>query len=87
MSWRGDVRQIAWILFLLLFYSSSLAGTKEQELPDREMLRIMELLREWEMIKNLDMMQQLGNLDRTEGSTTESGSQYPQRGKTKDKQK
>lgn len=47
----------------------------------------MELLREWEMIKNLDLMRQLENLERTEGPPTEPGSQIPQRGKTKDKQK
>ena len=81
------MRRIAWILFLVLFYSSSFAATKQEELPDREMLKLMELLREWEMIKDLDLMRQLGNLDQTEGSGTGPSSQNPQRGKTKDKQK
>ena len=81
------MRKIAWIFFLLLFYSSSLAATKKEELPDREMLKMMDLLREWDMIKNLDLMRQLGELDRTEGSGTEPGSQNSQRGKVKDKQK
>ena len=81
------MRRIAWFLLLFLFYSSSFAATKQEELPDREMLRVMDLLREWEMIKNLDLMRQLGNLDQMEGSVTEPGSQNPQRGKTKEKQK
>lgn len=78
------MRQIAWILVFLLFYPAAFAGTREQELPDREMLRIMELLREWEMIKNLDLMRQLDNL---EDPAAETVSQKAQRGKTKDKQK
>ena len=81
------MRQIAWILVFLLFYPAAFAGTREQELPDREMLKIMELLREWEMIKNFDLMRQLDNLDRTEDPAAETVSQKAQRGKTKDKQK
>lgn len=81
------MRRIAWIFSLLLFYSSSFAGAKQEELPDREMLKLMELLRDWEMIKNLDLMRQLGNLDRIEEPATEPGSQNAPRGKTKDKQK
>ena len=81
------MRRIALILFLLLFYSSSFAATKQEELPDREMLRLMELLRDWEMIKNLDLMRQLDNLDRTGDPAAEQGSQNTQRGRTKDRQK
>lgn len=81
------MRRIAWIFFLILFHSPSFAGTIQEKLPDREMLKLMELLREWEMIKNFDLMRQLENLERTEGPPTEPVSQIPQRGKTKDKQK
>ena len=35
------------------------AATKDQEIPDREMLRMMELLKEMEMIKQIEMMQDL----------------------------
>lgn len=81
------MRKTAWIVFLLVFYSSSFAGTKQEELPNREILKIMELLREWEMIKDLDLMRQLGNLDRMEEPATEPGTQNPQRGRIKDKPK
>lgn len=81
------MRRIAWIFLLLLFCSSSFAGTKQEELPDRELLKLMEFLREWDMIKDLDMMRQLGNLDRAQEPTAEPGPQQGQRGKTKDKQK
>lgn len=81
------MKKIAWILFLLLFYSPSFAGAKEEERPDREMLKLMEFLRDWEMIKDLDLMRQLGNLDRMEEPATEPGAQNPQRGRTKDRSK
>ena len=81
------MRQIAWILFLLFLYSSSFAGSKQEERPDREMLKLMQLLRDWEMIKNLDLMRQLDKLDRTEDADLEQGSQNTQRGRTKDRQK
>ncbi len=81
------MRKIAWIAFLLLFYSSSFAGTKEEELPNREMLKLMELLREWDMIKELDLMRQMENLDRMEEPGTGANSQDTQRGRTKDRQK
>ncbi len=81
------MRKIAWIVFLLISFSSSFAATKEEERPDREMLRLMELLREWDMIKNLDLMRQMENLDRMEEPGTGVGSQDTQRGGTKDRQK
>lgn len=82
------MRQIAWVtLFLVLFYFSSFAGTKEEELPDREMLRLLELLREWDMIKNLDLMRQLGNLEGTEERPAGETGQKPPRQRTKDGQK
>ncbi|TAK02091.1 hypothetical protein EPO44_08570 [bacterium] len=81
------MRKIAWIFFLLLFYSSSFSGTKQEERPDREMLRLMELLREWDMIKELDLMRQMENLDRMEQPGTGASSQDSQRGRAKDRQK
>jgi len=81
------VRHATWVFFLLLFYSSSFAGTKQEEQPNREMLKLMELLRDWEMIKDLDLMRQMENLDRMEGRGTEPSSQDTRRGRTKDRQK
>jgi hypothetical protein len=38
-------------------------ATKDQEIPDKEMLRMMELLKEMEMIKQLEMMRELHRVD------------------------
>lgn len=52
---------IPWMPFflLLLFYPCAFAGTKEEERPDREMLRLMELFQEWEVIKDLELLSRL----------------------------
>ena len=42
---------------------SATAATKDQELPDKEMLRMMEFLKEMEMIKQIEMMQDLHRVD------------------------
>jgi hypothetical protein len=41
----------------------ALAATKDQELPDKEMLRMMEFLKEMEMIKQMDMLRELHQVD------------------------
>jgi len=81
------VRKTAWIVFLLVFYSSSFAATKQEEPPNREMLKLMELLREWDMIKELDLMRQMENLDRMEQPGMGASPQDLQRGRAKDRQK
>ena len=44
-------------LIILLIAAPALFGaTKEPELPDKEMLKMIDFLREMEMIKQLDMM-------------------------------
>lgn len=42
---------------------SATAATKDQELPDREMLRMMEFLKEMEIIKQIEMMRDLHHVD------------------------
>ena len=39
------------------------ATTKDPEIPDKEMLRMMELLKEMEMIKQIEMMQDLHHVN------------------------
>jgi len=52
------------ILALVLAVAPAIAAaTKDQEIPDREMLRMMELLKEMEMIKQLEMMRELHHVD------------------------
>jgi len=81
------VRRVAWIFFLLLFYSHGLAGAKPEEPPDREMLKLIELLRDWDMIKNLDLMRQMDQVEPTAEPGREPVSQGNQPRKTKDRQK
>ena len=52
------------------------AATKDSEIPDKEMLRMMELLREMEMIKQLEMMREL---DRAESLGEQAKNSLPQK--------
>lgn len=81
------MKQAAWIFFLLLFCSPSLAGTRQEEPPNREMLRLMELLKNWEVIKELELMRQLEKVEQTEEPAAQPAIQTGRRGTTKDKQK
>jgi hypothetical protein len=42
---------------------SAFSATKDQEPPDKEMLKMMEFLREMEMIKQVDLMQDLHHVE------------------------
>ncbi|MEX0802193.1 MAG: hypothetical protein WD688_02560 [Candidatus Binatia bacterium] len=42
------------------------SATKDNQQPDREMLRMMELLRQMELIKQIEMMQEMDNLEGVE---------------------
>jgi hypothetical protein len=48
---------------LLIATSAAVGATKQAELPDKEMLKMMEFLREMEMIKQLEMMRELDRAD------------------------
>jgi hypothetical protein len=50
--------------------SSALGATKNAELPDKEMLRMMEFLKEMEMLKQLDMLKELQDLDAGDSAKT-----------------
>ena len=41
----------------------AVSATKEPDLPDKEMLKMMEFLREMEMIKQLDLMRDMHQVD------------------------
>jgi hypothetical protein len=51
------------VLLVLLIVSPALAATKDNEKPDREILRMMDFLRELELMKNIEMMQDLPHVD------------------------
>ena len=59
----------------VLFASShSMAASKDNERPDKEMLQMMDLLRDMEMIRRIDMMQDMADVesagDQTKGTNT-----------------
>jgi hypothetical protein len=68
---------------LLLFYALSLAATKEEERPDKEMLELMEMLRDMDMVKELELMRQMDAVNR--GQTPPRQSPQKNQGKTKDR--
>jgi hypothetical protein len=57
------------LVLLLIAVPGLIAATREAELPDKEMLKMMEFLREMEMVKHTEMMR---DLDRAE-SLDETG--------------
>lgn len=51
------------LALLLAAAPSAAAASKDQEIPDKKMLRMMELLKEMEMIKQIEMIQDLHHVD------------------------
>jgi hypothetical protein len=48
---------------LLAAALSAAAATRGQEIPDKEMLRMMEFLKEMELIRQMDMLRELHQVD------------------------
>ena len=47
------------LALLLIAVPGLCAATRETDLPDKEMLKMMELLREMEMVKHMELMREL----------------------------
>jgi hypothetical protein len=59
--------------FALLLAAAPVSGaTKDQALPDKEMLRMMEFLREMEMIKQMDMMRDMQQVETSAAQAPQS---------------
>ena len=54
----------------------AVSATKEQELPDKEMLRMIDFLRDMEMIKQMEMMR---DLQRLEASPAQANNSAPRK--------
>lgn len=79
------MRRATWLVFfVLLCHASSLAATKEEERPDKEMLGLMDLLRDMDMVKDMELMRQMDTLERIDPPTTQT-QQKNQPVKTKDR--
>lgn len=52
-------------IFLLLAaaVSAGVAATKDPQVPDREMLKMMELLRQMDMIKQMELLRDMQHLE------------------------
>jgi hypothetical protein len=59
------MRQPSWLMLLLILAApqASFAAAKDNEPPDKEMLRLMDFLRDMEMIKQAEMMQDLAQVE------------------------
>ena len=80
------MRQLAWLILLLLLAGSSAgsAASKENERPDKEMLRMMDLLHEMEMVKRVEMMQDLTHVEQIGTPTPDASSRKPLPSKRKE---
>lgn len=78
---RSGMNRNVWTILLILLcaYSPGLAATKQNDRPDKEMLRLMEFLRNWEMIKEMEIMQNLQSVEQGNdlGSNTASEKSSP----------
>jgi hypothetical protein len=66
---------VGMILLLALMASTGVAATKESQLPDREMLKMMELLRQMEMIKQMEILRDMHHLENAGAETEKTGPQ------------
>lgn len=64
MSLRARINLlIALSLFLAWTASSAVSATKDNQPPDREMLKMIEFLRDMEMLKQMEMLQDMHHLE------------------------
>ena len=53
-----------WLSLVLVFVAAPVIGaTKDQELPDKEMLKMMEFLSEMEMLKQMEMLRDMQRIE------------------------
>jgi len=63
------------VALALFVASASFAATKDTEMPDREMLKMMDLLRDMEVIRQMDMMQDMPDVENAGDPTKGTNSQ------------
>lgn len=82
------MRKVIWAISMLLAVAPLLlAGTRREERPPREILKLMDLLREWDLIKDLDVIKQMEALERADNPPAGPGSPNDPRAKVKEGQK
>jgi hypothetical protein len=80
------MRQVAGLTLLLILAVSTggFAASKDNQPPDKEMLRMMDFLRDMEMIKQVDMMQDLSQVEKVGDQNPDTRSQKPLPSKRKE---
>jgi hypothetical protein len=80
------MRQASWLLLLLVLVDGrvAFAAGKDNEPPDKEMLRMMDFLREMEMIKQVEMMQDLSQVEQVGDPTSTNRMRKPSPAKRKE---
>lgn len=76
MAFTMNHRRWLPLVMLLIAIPALFGATKQPELPDKEMLKMIEFLREMEMIKQLEMMREL---DRAESLGEQAKNTLPQK--------
>ena len=72
------------LVVVLIAAPAVFGATQQQQLPDKEMLKMIEFLREMEMIKQLEMMRELDRAESLKEPATNSLPQKPALAKRKD---
>lgn len=79
------MRPVAWLILLvaLMVSRAGFTATKDNQPPDKEMLRMMDFLRDMEMIKQAEMMQDLSQVEQggDQGPEPRSGKSLPSKRK------
>lgn len=82
------MKKVLWVISMVLAFTPILlAGTRDEQRPPVEILRLMDLLREWDLVKDLDVIRQMEALDRIDVPPAGSGSPKAPRTKSKEGQK
>jgi len=72
------------LLLVLAVSTVGFAASKDNQPPDKEMLRMMDFLREMEMIKQVEMMQDLSQVEKVGEQNSDTRLQKPLPSKRKE---
>jgi hypothetical protein len=75
---------MVYIASVLAVSTVGFAASKDNQRPDKEMLRMMDFLREMEMVKQAEMMQDLSQVEQVGDSISNEGGRKPLPAKRKE---
>ena len=73
------MRKPRWLLLLIFVMQplGSRAATKQEEQPDKEMLRMMDFLKDWDVINNMEMLKDMQQIAPEAGQPQRAGAREP----------